>query len=62
MASRYTSSISSEKKLQFKGMKKASLFNNVARFKYIVKNKAWGYEIVCWDSSTKEVLKLEFFW
>jgi len=30
--------ISSEKKLQFRGMRKVFLFNNVARFKYIAIN------------------------
>ncbi len=48
--------------MQFKGMRKASLFiANVAGFKYITRNKFEGYNIFYWDLSTKEIVKLEFF-
>ncbi len=34
-------------------MGKAYLFINVVGFKYIARNRARGYEILCWDLNTK---------
>jgi hypothetical protein len=48
--------------MQFKGVNKASLFTtNVVGFKYITRNKFGGYNKFYWDSSTKEIVNLEFF-
>ncbi len=47
------------KRLQFKGMKKVSLFTSVVGFKYMARNKvgSGGYEFLCGD--LKEVHKFE---
>jgi hypothetical protein len=45
--------------LQFKGTKKPFLFIGVVGFKYITRNQVGEYEILYWDSSTKEIFKLE---